>query len=434
MPLHTHVESASEENTTLLGMQTRHAGNITLTRAASGSGAKQPETTANEAGRSEDAPLCSATIPWKQALTAARTVADNAQNQPFTLAVAGASPPTDTAGTVRFTPGAENVVMSSTALGEDTGEPELSPAERRLRNVLGPLLRCILSVGIPTCARELVRFGVLSDLGDEYLPALKIAGCCASLLPFIIQSGGLGLDYFLQRSTSTSVLTRVAGMVLVAWSSYQLWVSDRLTSVAPALIAAEFVYVLSRDFIQFFLLLVDNNSEQPSLRTTLLAAGIYGINQILVDILMSVSAAALANHINIVAANAIARPVVNILGEVADELTYRSLGPAKRKNGELEIVMQWRQREEITLKTIVITFFTTLAARATLFSLAFGYVELFASDDITATLLIGLMSVVGYVLFIGNHVHSPEPAVAPAEDDPSAADGTLPVDVTLMPL
>lgn len=28
----THVESASEENTTLLGMQTRHAGNITLTK------------------------------------------------------------------------------------------------------------------------------------------------------------------------------------------------------------------------------------------------------------------------------------------------------------------------------------------------------------------------------------------------------------------
>lgn len=112
-------------------------------------------------------------------------------------------------------------------------------------------------------------------------------------------------------------------MVLVAWSSYQLWVSDRLTAVALALIAAEFVYVLSRDIIQFFLLLVDNNSEQLSLRTTLLAAGIYGINQILVDILMSVSAAALANHTNIVAANAIARPVVNILGEVADELTYR---------------------------------------------------------------------------------------------------------------
>ncbi|WP_308822469.1 hypothetical protein [Sodalis praecaptivus] len=44
------------------------------------------------------------------------------------------------------------------------------------------------------------------------------------------------------------------------------------------------------------------------------------------------------------------------------------------------------------------------------------------------------MSVVGYVLFIGNHVHSPEPAVAPAEDDPSAADGTLPADVALMPL
>lgn len=83
----THVESASEENTTLLGMQTRHAGNITLTSAASGSGAKQPETTANEAGRSEDAPLCTATIPWKQALTTARTVADNAQKQPFTLAV-----------------------------------------------------------------------------------------------------------------------------------------------------------------------------------------------------------------------------------------------------------------------------------------------------------------------------------------------------------
>lgn len=217
----------------------------------------------------------------------------------------------------------------------------------------------------------------------------------------------------------TSAISRIAGMLLVTWSSYQLIVNDQIASVAPALIPAEFVYVLTRDIIQFLLPLTDNSSVPFGVKTTLLAAGAYGINQILVYILMSYGAAQLMPFFSIVAANAIARAIVNTLGEVADELTYRYLNALLSGNRCLRLNWRRRQTSDITRRTIIDTCVTTLAARATLFSASYGYVELYASNKITTSFLIGLMSIVGYLPFIGNHIHDLVSAVT--EEDPLAA-------------
>lgn len=416
----TNAATASEDHITLLGQQTRHVANITLTTAANRAGIKPPETVANEDARSEDAPLCTAKVAWgADALTATRSVAVNALDETPEPAAVSSQPSRGNAETrVRFVPSVENIFISSTLNATGIDALGSFDIKRHLRNFRLALMRCSLSVGLTTFAREYVRYGYLQHVDEKYLPALITAGCCASLMPLFVQGGGLVLDHALHRTTYTSAISRIIGMLLVTWSSYQLIVSDRIASVAPALIPAEFVYVLTRDIIQFFFPLTDNNSVPFGVKTTLLAAGAYGINQILVDILMGYGAAQLMPFINIVAANAIARAIVNTAGEVADELTYRYLNALVSGNRCLRLYWRRRQTNDINPRTIIDTGVTTLAARATLFSASYGYVELYASDKITTLFLIGLMSIVGYLLFIGNHIHDLVSAVT--EEDPLA--------------
>ncbi|WP_148203559.1 hypothetical protein [Sodalis glossinidius] len=114
-------------------------------------------------------------------------------------------------------PSAENIFLSPTNIARNNDASGVSEIERHLHNVRLALLRCTLSVGLPTFAREAVRYGLLQHVDEKYLSVLKTAGCCASLTPLLIQGGGLVLDFALRRTTPTSAITRITGMLLVTW-------------------------------------------------------------------------------------------------------------------------------------------------------------------------------------------------------------------------
>ncbi|MBT9431246.1 hypothetical protein JZM24_02030 [Candidatus Sodalis endolongispinus] len=197
----TNAATASEDHITLLGPQTRHAANITLTTAANRAGIKQPKTVENEDARSEDARLCTTKAAWgADALTATRSVAVNALEETTEPAAVNSQASRGDAETrVRFVPSVENVFISSTLSAAGINALASFDIKRHLRDFRLALLRCCLSVGLPTFAREYVRYDYLQHVVEKYLTALKTAGCCASLMPLFVQGGGLVFDYALHQ-------------------------------------------------------------------------------------------------------------------------------------------------------------------------------------------------------------------------------------------
>lgn len=270
-----------------------------------------------------------------------------------------------------------------------------------LENTGLALSRNLFSVGIPTALREYVNRGLLKKLFEENPLVARTLGGAAIGFPIALQLIGIARDLHNGRQSPASLRARLANISLNGLSGAALVASGGLTLAASALIAAVFVYVPLRDFIQYFLRLGDNNSGELHLKATAKSAALYAFNQVAVDQAMDMLSQALVPVIgDSVAANILGRALINIAGETGDELTWREFNAHQENNPCLQFNLGFRRKDEITCQSALDHLCNTLASRASLFSASFSNAYAVPFGGILNSMVIGATLGAGYVPFI----------------------------------
>lgn len=276
--------------------------------------------------------------------------------------------------------------------------------QRHIWNVETVVTRNLISVGVPTTAREYARRSVLPALFENLpMAARTTAGGVAAALPIVLQLAGVVRDIRAGTQTPESLRARIANIMLVAGTGAALTATGGLSAAANALIAAIFVYVPLRDFSQYFLLLQDNNDSSAKLGPTALSAAAYTGNQIAVDQGMEMLASALEPSMGALTANMVGRALINIGGETLDELTYRGLHAYSSSNPGLEFDLRFRARDKMTRETALDQVLNTLTGRASLFGAAFSGAYAAPIQGLLNSMVVGAILGAGYVPFIYGH-------------------------------
>ncbi|WP_455285561.1 hypothetical protein [Cupriavidus necator] len=295
-------------------------------------------------------------------------------------------------------------------------EPAAPPADpgfawRWANNVAAIVGRNVVSVGVPTFARELGRRGIAAPLLTAAGPtASYVSGSMAALLPLAYQLGGLYRDANAGTQTVASLSSRVANIMLLGSTFTALAATGHLVAAAPALLAANLIYTPLRDMLQYGLRLSDNNPGL-SLPATVVSAGLYGVNQTLVGQGMDMAASALRPYVGEMWSHALGRAAINVLGETADELSFRVMTSAMTNDQPLQITLAGRPRDEWTVGTALDQLLVTHAGRSTLFASAFSMAYAAQREGWAGHGVVGGTLAGGYVPFIYLHDRAPARAV-----------------------
>ncbi|MGL5757281.1 hypothetical protein [Plesiomonas sp.] len=262
--------------------------------------------------------------------------------------------------------------------------------------------RNMFSVGIPTASREYLRRAVLPSTSAATLTYMGVAACG---LPVALEMIKLireccNCD---NASTKESLVARIANMSFVSASAIGLACSGGFLTAAPALIAATFCYVPMRDAIQYFVRLSDNNRGGIEASPTLKTAACYIANQTAVDQLMTALSDVLTPYLGGVAANVLGRAIANVAGECTDDMTYAIFNAISKENKNLNFSLTLRPKDQMTSESIINQVFTTVVARASLFTTSFASAYAVPFSGVAASLFGGAVLGVGYVPFIYAH-------------------------------
>lgn len=282
--------------------------------------------------------------------------------------------------------------------------------EQTAKNLGLSLGRNLLSVGIPTAAREYVRRGIGPHIPDT---ALKAMGGVACGLPVALELIGLARECYNNTYTKESLTARIANILTVSAASTGLVVSGNFIAAAPTLIAAIFCYVPMRDAIQYFVQLSDNNDSGINGKATLGASTAYVANQTAVDQLITILSDALTPYVGSVSANVLGRAIANIAGESTDDMTNSGFNALAKKNDNLQFSLSFRAKEDMTLASALDQVFTTLAGRASLFTTGFAVAYTLPLSGILASAAVGLTLGLGYIPFVYSH----DQKTVPQSDD-----------------
>jgi len=273
-----------------------------------------------------------------------------------------------------------------------------------LENTGLALARNLITVGIPTALREYVNRGLLKKLFAENPLLAHTLGGAAIGFPIALQLIGIARDIHAGTQSPESLRARLANISLTGLSGAAVVATGGLTLAASALIAAVFVYVPLRDFLQYFLRLGDNNSGKIHLCATGKTAALYAFNQVAVDHSMTLLSDALTPMLgNSVAANMLARTLINIAGETGDELAFREFNAQAEHNPRLQFSLRFRRKDEISRQTALDHICNTLASRASLFSASFSNGFAVPFEGILNSMVIGATLGAGYTPFIYTH-------------------------------
>lgn len=273
-----------------------------------------------------------------------------------------------------------------------------------LENAGLALVRNLFTVGISTALREYVNRGLLRPLFEDNPLMARTLGGAAIGFPIALQLIAIARDMRAGTQTPASLRARLANISLTGLSGAAVAATGGLTLAASAMIAAVFVYVPLRDFMQYFLQLGDNNSGELHLCATGKTTTLYTFNQTAVDQAMEMLSNALIPVVgSSLIANMLGRAIINIAGETGDELAFREFNAHEESNLQLQFSLGFRRKDDISLQTALDHICNTLASRASLFSSAFANAYAVPFGGILNSMVVGATMGAGYIPFIYTH-------------------------------
>ncbi|MBS0054498.1 hypothetical protein KEM40_03470 [Yersinia sp. Marseille-Q3913] len=264
-----------------------------------------------------------------------------------------------------------NIIMPGNCLGECLGAT--SPWLRRQASNLGAIIsRNVISVSITTGVREIVRRSIEASIGNA--GGAVALGAIAGYLPCVLQFGGLCRDFYNQNYTRWTVIGRVVCIILPGAGVTMLIATGTMDGgAAAALASANFVYTPLRDLFQHYINFESNlelDNYQRRLSATLAALS-YLPNQFLVNEAMQYSTDLLVPSLGPVAANAVARSVVNFWGETVDDVTALT-GMSLHSRRDVEVHLRIHKPWEQSWDQVKDKIFNVHASRSALLSTTFS--------------------------------------------------------------
>lgn len=246
-----------------------------------------------------------------------------------------------------------------------------STVRRHLRNSAAVAGRNILSVAIPTAVREALRRAVFAKITEG--AASTALGSIAGFFPCVLQIAGLYWDAHLHTQTRYTIVGRVCCIILAGSTVTTLIAVGVMTSpaVSAALAGANFVYTPMRDLIQHYVRRTDNLSANLSKKGAAIGAAAYIPNQFLVNEGMQHSSDLLANYMDSVLANSIARAGMNFLGECIDDSVTLGVQSSIQKK-DLEAKLSLSPPQNHTWRDVTNRILNVHAGRSSLFSTVFS--------------------------------------------------------------
>jgi hypothetical protein len=198
--------------------------------------------------------------------------------------------------------------------------PRESTALRMLRNAGILTVRNSLAVTVTTAIREAIRCALVPAFKAHPAIARGVGGAAIGL-PVLLLLAGLVRDVQNGHVTPANVTSRVTLLLLAMGGGISLGVTGTWAAAAPGLVAAELVYCVLRDAIQFHLPVSDN-----------LAAGSFGVhafnsvayvgNQVGVSTAMDALIDYWTPGLGETYAAVLSKSMINTFGEMACDVTH----------------------------------------------------------------------------------------------------------------
>lgn len=277
-------------------------------------------------------------------------------------------------------------------------------AHRHRSNLLNVLLRNSLSVGMPTAWREFLRRKLLPELLSKAPGSVApVLGVISIITPVALQLAGLVRDYRNGTATKKTVCARIAIILSETIPAAALISTGGLSAAAPALVAALFGYAFPRDVIQYFFRLKNTNSSDINIKTTVISAIAYGVNQTGVGFASAILAEKLKPFVGEACAYIISHTLINLIGETTDEIVSNTVKAYVEEKPALKISAHVRAREDVTMNTAADTILNTAASRGGLFMSVYSASSAVNIQEAKANILASSILAINYIPFFYTH-------------------------------